>query len=137
MCLRVRKDFFKAGLIINVPKCQLDPALCLRQLGFEVDMGEGRFRVPTDRWEALHALVDSILSAKGGRVQARKLASLAGTVISMKLAWGAVTQLYSRHIYMLVSSVVSLKCWVRLSEEAMGELLFWQQLPRLRFEAEI
>jgi hypothetical protein len=88
MCLRVRKDFFKAGLIINVPKCQLDPAMCLRQLGLELDMEESRFRVPTDQWEALHALVDSILSARGGRVQAHKLASLAGTVISMKLALG-------------------------------------------------
>ena len=88
LCLRIRKDFFKAGLIINVPKCQLELALCLRQLGFEVGMGKGRFRVPTDQWEALHALVDSILSARGGRVQAHKLASLAGTVISMKLALG-------------------------------------------------
>ena len=38
---------------------------------------------------------------------------------------------------MLVNSVFSLNCWVRLSEEARGELLFWQQLTRLRFEAEI
>jgi hypothetical protein len=52
-CFRVRKDFFSAGLIINVPKCCLTPALVLRQLGFDVDMGEGKFRVPVDRWEAL------------------------------------------------------------------------------------
>ena len=81
--------------------------------------------------------MDSLLSAKGGRVQARMLASLAGIVIFIKLAWGLVTRLYSRHIYMLVNSVFSLNCRVRLSEDAMGELLCWQQLPRLRFEAEI
>ncbi len=40
LCRRVRKDFFDAGLIINEPKCNLDPALCLPQLGFDVDMGE-------------------------------------------------------------------------------------------------
>ncbi len=68
LCLRVRKDFFAAGLIINVPKCCLTPALVLRQLGFDVDMGEGKFRVPVDRWEALQSLTDSILSARGGRV---------------------------------------------------------------------
>ena len=27
--------------------------------------------------------------------------------------------------------------WVTLSEEARGELLFWQELPRLRFESDI
>ena len=53
LCLRLQKDFFSAGLIINVPKCCLTPALVLRQLGFDVDMGEGKFRVPVDRWEAL------------------------------------------------------------------------------------
>ena len=124
MCLRIRKDFFKAGLVINVPKCQLDPAMCLRKVRFEVDMGEGRFRVPTDRWKALQSLVDSILSARGWRVQARKLASLAWTVISMKLAWGPVIQLYSMHIYMLVNSVFSLNYWKSLSEEARKSFSF-------------
>jgi len=61
LCLRVRKDFFSAGLIITVPKCCLPPALVLRRLGFDVDMGEGKFRAPLDRWEALHSLTDSIL----------------------------------------------------------------------------
>jgi hypothetical protein len=62
LCLRVRKDFFSAGLIINVPKCCLTPPLVLRQLGFDVDMAEGNFRVPVERWEALQTLTDSILS---------------------------------------------------------------------------
>ena len=35
---RVKNDFFDAGLIINESKCNLDPALYLRQLGFDVDM---------------------------------------------------------------------------------------------------
>ncbi len=62
---RVRKDFFDAGLIINEPKCDPDPALCLRQLGFDVDMGEGELRVSVDRWEALQSKTDAILSDRG------------------------------------------------------------------------
>ena len=112
-------------------------SLCLRQLGFDVDMGEGKFRVPVDRWEALHAKADGIIAARGGRIQARKLSSFMGTVISMKLAWGPVTQLCARHLYALVNSVFFLNCWVTLTEEARGELLFWHQLPRLRFESDI
>ena len=90
-----------------------------------------------DRWEALQSLIDSVLSARGGRFRARKLVSLAETVISIRMAWGPVTQLYSRHIYVLMHSVSYLNCWVVLSEEARSELLFWQQLPRLHFAAYI
>ncbi len=90
-----------------------------------------------DRWEALQSKKDFILSAKGGKVQTRKLSSLTDIVISMKLAWGPVTQLYTRYLYALVNIVFFLNCWVVLTEEAWGEQRFGQQLSRLRFEAEI
>ncbi len=102
LCFRPQKDFVSAGLITIVPKCCLPPLLVMLQPCFDIDMAEGKFRVPVDCWEAYQSLNDSILSTKGGRVQPRKLASMAGIVISMKLSWGPVTQLYSRHIYVLV-----------------------------------
>jgi hypothetical protein len=40
-------------------------------------------------------------------------------------------------LYALINSVVSLNCWVVLTEEAVNELTFWQKLPRLRFEGAI
>jgi hypothetical protein len=55
LCRRVKKDFFDAGLIIDESKCKLNPALYLRQMGFDVDMGEGKFRVLVERWEALQS----------------------------------------------------------------------------------
>ena len=90
------------------------PLLARKHLGFEVDLGAGYFRVPADRWEALQFSTDALLMAKGGRVLARKLASLVGTVISMRLAWGPVCQLYTRHLYALLNTVWSLDCWVSL-----------------------
>jgi hypothetical protein len=131
----VEADFYKGGLIINVPKSQRVPTQRLRHLGFDVDLAEGLFRIPEDRWQQLLSTVNSILSARGGRVQARKLEVMVGQVISMRLAWGPVTQLYTRNLYALINSICSLNCWLTVSEEAVGELLFWQQLPRLRFEA--
>ncbi len=56
--------------------------------------------------------VDAILAARHGRVQARKLASVTGTVLSMHLSWGPVTQLYTLHLYVLINSVVSRNGWV-------------------------
>ena len=45
-----------------------DVSLVFRQLGFDVNMAEGKFRVPVDRWEALRSLTDSIFSARCVRV---------------------------------------------------------------------
>ena len=54
----------------------------------------------------------------------------------MHLSWGPVTQLYTRHLYALINSVVSLTYCVVLTEEATNELSFWHGLPRLKFEFE-
>ena len=83
---KVEADLVRAGLRINVPKCHNIPAQLRRQLGFDVDFAAGKFRVPVDRWEALQASVDGLVYARHGRVQARKLASLIGTVLSMHLS---------------------------------------------------
>jgi len=100
-------------------------------------LGVGNSKSRRNRWVALKALVDSILAATHGRVQARRLASVTGTVLSMHLSWGPVTQLYSRYLYALIDSVWSLNCWLVVTEEARNELLFWQDLPRLRSEGAI
>ncbi len=66
------------------------PILERKHLGFDVDLGAGYFKIPADRWEALHLSTDALLMAIGRLFLALKLASLVGTVISMRLAWGPV-----------------------------------------------
>jgi hypothetical protein len=83
---KVEADLVRDGLRINVPKCHTLPAQLRRQLGFDVDFADGKFRVPVDRWEALQASVGGLVYARHGRVQARDLASLTGTVLSMYLS---------------------------------------------------
>ena len=135
---RVEKDLFLAGLKINVPKCHTIPAQQRRPLGFDVDFNACEFKVPEDRWEALMASVGRTLFAHKGRVVARSLASITGTVLSMHLSWGPVTQLYTRHLYAVInSSVWTMNRWVLLTEGAINELLFRKGLPRLRFAGPI
>ena len=122
---RVEGDLVRAGLRINVPKCRRIPAQQRRQLGFELDFAAGKFQVPTDIWEALKVSVESILSARQGRVQARKMVSVTGAVLSMHMSWGPMSHFYTRHLYALINSVGSLHCWVILTEEAVNELTFW------------
>jgi hypothetical protein len=98
MSREMEADMFNAGLHIHVPKCGTIPQHKRRQLGFDVNLAEGLFTLPLERWEALKSKTDAILSARNGRVQARTVASLVGTIISMRLAWYPVTQLYTRHL---------------------------------------
>ena len=60
-----------------------------------------------------------------------------GTGISMKLDWGPITQLYTWSMYQILNNVPSLNCWVTIDDEAHSELLFWRDLPRLRFESDL
>ena len=103
----------------------------------DVDFADGKFRVPVERWEALRESVEGLLGARNWRVQARRLASITGMVLSMHLSWGPVTQLHTRHLYALINSVRSLNGWVTLTEGAMNELLLWQGLPRDKVEGKI
>ena len=114
----------RAGLKINVPKCHSILAQQRRKLGFDVDFAEGEFRVPEDRWEALMTSAGRVLSAFKGRLVSRALASVTGTVLSMHLSWGPVSQLYTRYLYALINSVWTLNCWVVMTEGAINGLLF-------------
>ncbi len=124
MARRVKKDLIRPGLKINIPKCHTIPAQQQMQLGFDLDFAGGMFRVPADRCEELKLAGDAILSSRHGRVKARRLTSVTGTVMSTRLLWGPMTQLYTRHLYALINSVPLLNCWVVLTEEAVNELFF-------------
>ena len=106
-------------------------------LAFEVNLAAGLFKIPLARWEALCVAADTILGFTGKRVQARKLASLIGTGICMKLAWDPVTKLYRRQFYHIISDVMSLDCWVYISDEAHNELFYWNDILPPRFESDI
>jgi hypothetical protein len=125
-----------ASLTINWEKSDGTSLQERLHLGFVINLAEGLFKVPIRRWQGLKASIGLILSSKNVRVQARKLASLVGTVVSMKLAWGPITQLYTRNLYH-INNVLSLNCWIAVNDEALNELHFWNDLPRLRFESDI
>ena len=98
------------SLTINWEKSDGIPLHERIHLGFIFNLAEGLFKVSIRRWEALKVLVESFFSSKGVRVQAWKRASLVGTVISMKLAWGPITHLYTRNLYHILSNLLSLNC---------------------------
>ena len=132
-----KEDMRRVCLAINWDRRDDTPKHEWRHLGFDVDLANGLFKVPIARWQALREDASAILNSKGSRVQARKLACLVGTIISNKLAWGRITQLYTRNINHILNILPSLRCWVAIDDEAHNELLFWKDIPRLRFKSDI
>ncbi len=119
----VKEDMSREGLIIKWGKSDDTPKHEERHLGFDVDLANGLFKISVARWEALREDATAILNSRGTRVQARKLAYLVGTFISMKLAWGPITQLYTRNIHHILNNVPSLNCWVTIDDDTYNELL--------------
>jgi hypothetical protein len=81
MARRVEEDMRRAGLAINLEKSYVNYLNEIFQLGFVVDLAEGIFKVPIERWEALHASAEATHNSKGVRFQAPKIASLVETII--------------------------------------------------------
>ena len=113
--IQIEGGCLKACLQVDFPKSGLMEERL--HLGFDVDLDAGYFRVLADRCEVLRFSTDALLMARIGRVQARALASLVGTVISKRLAWGLAYQIYTRHLYALLVTVRSLNRWVTMSKE--------------------
>ena len=106
--IRIEGVCFKSGLPPKNIKSGMIPIVERRHLGFDVDLDTGHYGVLADRWEVFHIPTDALLMARGGRVQARALASLIGAVFSMRLAWAPVYKLYTRHRYALINTLWSL-----------------------------
>ena len=55
------------------------------------------------------------------------VASVVGQIMSMSLALGPVARLRTRAMYAVINSCTSWSAYVRLTEESMLELEFWQE----------
>ena len=94
----VRKDIVLSGTIANEEKSQWFPSQSGELLGFILDLQYGIFQVPARRVDALNQLIVTIIE-KRFTVSARCLSRLAGSLVSMGLALGAVVRLCTRAIY--------------------------------------
>ena len=121
----VKSDLFRSGFVAHPVKSQWVPKQESDYLGFIVNLKEGALAVPQRRITALqHKLAYFQSSSK---TTARKLASLAGSIISMGLALGPVVRMWTRAIYRGINSANSWNQKVDLSTEAAHEIKFWSE----------
>lgn len=122
---QVLKDLERFGFIINKAKAHLVPAQAVKFLGFIFDTSAHAVRlfVPQEKMAKMQALAAGLVEEvkkADGRVKAVAVASLVGTVLSMRLALGP-GRAYTRELLACLRQLPLVKrraedgaaCWVR------------------------
>ena len=84
----------------------------------------GTFLVPERKVENLFKLLQDLRVHHDG-VKVQDVARVTGTIISMGLALGAVSRLFTRHLYAVQNDAGSFFQRVSLSDDALMEIDFW------------
>ena len=123
----VLSDLEKAGLVLSLRKCHLEPHQIADWLGYIIDLVSGCFRIPGDKIERLHSVIQCI--SPSSRVAVRTLARIVGRLISMSLALaiGPIAHLHIGYLYATIKERVPWSDRVFLALEAQEELVFWQE----------
>ena len=66
--------------------------------------------------------------AAGDRAPARRLAKVAGTAQSFRMAMGPVVNFFTRHIYIALESREHWGSWIDKAGEVLRELRFWDSV---------
>ena len=91
---QVKLDLERAGFVINLDKSKWEPCHTMEWLGFQINLAKGELSVPANK---ISMLKSQLLEVKGAQLlQARKLASLIGKIVSMSIDLGPVTRLMTR-----------------------------------------
>ena len=122
---RVREDNAASGFVAHPEKSCWEPTQVGELLGFILDLREGVIRVPPRRVNGLRERIDLVTLQKSA-VMARHLAGLVGTIVSMGLALGPVSRLWTRAMYWDILSAEFLSQRIALSPEALREVQFWK-----------
>ena len=113
------------GFVAHPDKCCWEPTQDGELLGFSLNLKEGIIRVPQQRIKGLKERI-VIVTRQECTATARQLAILVGTVVSMGLALGPVSRLWTRAMY---RDILSADFWsqrITLSPEALREVQFWE-----------
>ena len=128
---RIRKDLEDLGFVINGPKSVMEPTQTLEFLGYEVNtVGVPTFTVPPVRVQKLLGCLHDLANAGDSPVPVRRVASVAGQLLSMSLALSPA-RLFTRAMYKVVDVVNrgdlpgGWNAYVTMSKEALSEVAFW------------
>jgi len=117
-----------SGFVININKTKLTPNTRGKWLGFEIDTVSMEFSVPSHKIEHLLLMISQLI--RNNNCSPKQISRVAGHIISMSIAIGPLTQLFTRNMYKFIETRDSWFTRYFLDEELEFELKFWQRALR-------
>ena len=123
---QVKCDLLQSGFIINCDKSQWEPVTVLDWIGLTWNLRKGVLTIPDHRVTKMNNICVYIMHHVQN-ISARKMAQLAGNIISMFPVLGNVTRLMSRNMYEIINSRVSWDYGMNVASHSglLNELKFW------------
>ena len=137
MAHEIKQDLLLSGFVPKVEKCMWVPVQKLQFLGNIIDSKEGQLVIPKNRiikaLDTVSIIINEVNSR--GKVQAKKLASFVGQIISMVLVVGNIALIMTKYLSFDIAKAKSWFSFIILSENRKDQLKFWRgNLNRLNLK---
>ena len=127
--LAVHSDLLKSGFVPNQEKSVWEPVQVITWLGVVLNTIDGSVQATDERIAKLTSDLGSpqTLSSRQSlcKVHVKRVASVAGQIISLSSCVGPVTRIMTRHLFSVVNSAFSWDSKVFLSHDSISEIDFW------------
>ena len=124
--LTVHADLLKSGFVPNKDKSLWEPVQIISWLGVHLNTFDGTIRATEERIAKLSQDLAALSSYKSSSaVRVKRIASVAGQIISLSSCVGSVARIMTRFLFSVVNSAVSWDSEVFLSNDSLCEIEFW------------
>ena len=125
--LALHSDLLKSGFVPNEDKSQWEPIQIITWLGVILNTIDGSIKATDERIATLSRDLENLSTGqKPTRVHVKRVASVAGQIISLSSCVGPVARIMTRFLFSVISSAVSWDCEVLLTQDAISEIDFWR-----------
>ena len=124
---QIHADLLKFGLLPNEEKCVWEPCQSIVWLGTVINTANSSIAATDKRIRGLVSDLDDLLRDLHVAVHVKRVATVAGKIMSLSNCIGNVTRLMSRNLYSLINSASTWFDFVKLSKEVVIELVFWRE----------
>ena len=134
--LSVRAYLVASGFVPNCDKCQWSPTQQLTWLGLDWDLLNQVLKIPARRVTRLLTEIEALADHTKCKttITARKLASVAGLIMSNSLVFGNICKLMTKAMYRKIESRQLWHSKLILDNHVQQELDFWRkEVNRLNF----
>ena len=119
--LQVHADLLQCGILPNENKCVWNPCQIITWLGVVINTINSTISATAKTIHSLESDIENLML-----FHVKRIATIAGKIISFGNCIGNVTRLMSRNLYVLINSSRSWKDNVYLNERAINNLKFWK-----------